>query len=195
VTIKHVIVGLGNPGDEFENTRHNAGFDVMRALAGSAVWSRDESLFSEIAVVSVEGHDVMLACPQTGMNTSGLAVKALIDRLQLAPGDLLIVHDDVSLAHFGMLRFQHSGKAGGHHGIEHTVEQLSSNQFDRLKVGVGPDPGGAVRYKFVLAKLDDNDIKARYLALVNKSAEAIRAWVVDGVAKASCKFNRREPHV
>jgi PTH1 family peptidyl-tRNA hydrolase len=126
------------------------------------------------------------------MNTSGDAVKALLDHYALPSTDLLIVHDDVALPHFGMLRFQHAGKAGGHHGIEHTVAAINTNEFDRLKVGVGPDPGGALRYQFVLAKLDD--ILPRYLQLIDKSAESVKVWVASGVAMASNKFNKKEPH-
>ena len=192
MTVKHVIVGLGNPGPQFENTRHNAGFDVMRALAGETAFSHVEALHADIAVVKIDDHDVALVCPTTGMNDSGDAVKAVLDHYELGPEALLVVHDDVTLSQFAMLRFQHSGKAGGHHGIEHTVQLLNSNEFDRLKVGVGPDPGGAKRFEFVLAKMDD--IRPRYLALVGKSADAVRLWVNSGVAIASCQFNKKVPH-
>ncbi len=193
MTVKHVIVCLGNPEPQYENTRHNAGFHVLRTLAGDAPFVFDQGLRAKIAVITVDQHKVAIVCPMTGMNSSGEAVGAVLDRYELTPASLLVVYDDVSMP-MGRLRFQHHGGAGGHHGIESTFPELGgSREFDRLKVAVGrlegsPDPGGAERAKFVLAPIGD-DILPLYNKVLETSAQAVKLWVCSGVNLAQCKYN------
>ena len=193
MTVRNVIVGLGNPELQYENTRHNAGFHVLRALAGNAPLVFDEALKAKVAIVAIDDVEVAVACPITGMNSSGQAVRALLDRYELTPASLLMVYDDVSMP-MGRLRFQHHGGAGGHHGIESAFAELGgSREFDRLKVAVGRlegllDPGGAERAKFVLTPFGD-DILPLYNKVLEAAGQAIKLWVCSGVNIAQCKIN------
>jgi len=189
--VQNVIVGLGNPGPQFETTRHNAGFDVMRSLAGAAQFVHDQTSQADVHIVEIAGKSVCLACPTTGMNSSGEAAKALLEQFSLPSSALLLIYDDVSLP-MGRLRFQHNGGAGGHHGIESTIEQLGgSKEFDRLKVGVGPDPGGATRYQFVLAPMTNDELE--FFGRVRAaSVDAVKIWLESGIDAAMSKINGRK---
>lgn len=185
-----VIVGLGNPEPERERTRHNAGFDVMRTMCERGSFVFMPELQAEVAIIETPAGKVALACPTTGMNSSGEAAKALLAHFGLSSNDLLMVYDDVSLP-MGKLRFQHHGGAGGHHGIESTIEQLGSREFERLKVGVGPDPGGAERYIFVLKQMEGEELDF-FREVLTTCAESVLDWVRDGTNAVMCKYNGRD---
>ncbi|MBX3152061.1 aminoacyl-tRNA hydrolase [Candidatus Obscuribacterales bacterium] len=181
------LVGLGNPGPEFEWTRHNAGFDVMDALAArlNCRFSFDTELN---ALVARPDAHTLIVKPQTGMNDSGATVKALVDKLGVNPSNIAIIYDDVSLP-LGKLRFAAKGGAGGHHGIESTVAQLGGvTTFTRVRVAVGPDPGGAERFKFVLSPIA-TDLRDLYRRAVDTSAEACQLWLSASVDACMCKYN------
>ena len=183
------IIGLGNPGDQFVDTRHNAGFRVLEVLASRfrQTFSLDSQLHAEVALLPSDPPLYILK-PQTGMNDSGLTVAAVIAKYDLSLENVLVVYDDVMMP-MGRLRFQHAGSAGGHHGIESTIAQLGGRvEFSRLKVAVGPDPGGANRFKFVLAPMEpeNTDLYGRVLAI---AADACLTWANTGVQKAMSAFN------
>jgi len=183
-----VLVGLGNPGPEFLWTRHNAGFDVMDELAvqmGANAFSLESEL---MGLIARPNSNTLLVKPQTGMNDSGLCVKALVDKLGVSPRNVAIVYDDVSLP-LGKLRFAAKGGAGGHHGIESTVRELGGDtSFTKVRVAVGPDPGGAERYKFVLSPLAP-ELRDLYRRVVSTSAEACQLWLSSSVDACMCRFN------
>jgi len=188
-----VIVGLGNPGREYENTRHNAGFRLVGKLATAlgAELKANRALACELAKVGGAGaEEILLVKPTTYMNLSGQAVRAVLHWYKIKPAEniLLIVHDDVSL-NLGRIRFQTARGAGGQHGVESIIEHLSgSKQFDRLKLGVGPDPGGAERGNFVLRpfRLEESVIFDRVL---EESCQAVKIWLQSGGEEAANRFN------
>ncbi|HEY9774721.1 MAG TPA: aminoacyl-tRNA hydrolase [Planktothrix sp.] len=181
-----LIVGLGNPEPQFAWTRHNAGFHVLSSLAAIDVFASIET--ADCAVITIASAEVVLARPVTGMNSTGKAVKALLQSWSFSPSDLLIVQDDVSLP-MGRMRFQHGGGAGGHHGIESTIQELNGESgFDRLKLGVGPDVRGDLRAQFLLGPIAD-DVTELYNQSVATAADAVKHWVESGVQSAMSRFN------
>lgn len=182
-----VLIGLGNPGPEFHWTRHNLGFDVMDRLAKTlaAPFAFDAELN---ALVAKPDAQTVLVKPQTGMNDSGFTVKTVLDKLGLPLADVLLVYDDISLP-LGRLRFATKGGAGGHHGIESTLEHLRGNSvFPRLKVAVGPDVRGDQRAAFLLSPVAD-DLRELYTRAVTVAAEACQLWLAQSVDVCMCRYN------
>jgi peptidyl-tRNA hydrolase, PTH1 family len=189
-TSMKVIVGLGNPGSEYELTRHNAGFQVLIELgtASGGDWKLVKNLQSAVIKGRIGQHDLVLAMPQTYMNLSGEAVLAVLHWFKVSPKDMLVVHDDVSM-NLGRLRLQKGGGAGGQHGIESIISVLGGNkEFDRLKVGVGPDPGGDVRGNYVLSRLPEAD-KELFRKSISTSKDAVLSWLDRGIDQAANAFN------
>jgi len=147
-----MIVGLGNPGKEYENTRHNIGFAVVDAFAkrhGIAVTRRDHQALVGDGIVS--GARVFLMKPQTFMNLSGQSVAAFLRMRPLDPADILVVTDDIALP-LGRLRLRAEGSAGGHNGLKSLIAHLHGQAFPRLRFGVGAPPGGAAQIDYVLGR-------------------------------------------
>ncbi len=186
-----VIVGLGNPGLEYYFTRHNAGFaaiDEIGRLSGGfgAQFANKKNLFCDMAKVDLSGTEVLLVKPFTYMNDSGKSVQAVLNWYKLEPEDLLVVHDDVSLP-LGRIRVQEAGGAGGQHGVESIIQQFGGQKnFDRVKIGVGPDPGGDVRGKYVLQVEPNTDLWVR---CIKYAAQACLGWLEKGAVEAANKFN------
>jgi PTH1 family peptidyl-tRNA hydrolase len=145
-----LIVGLGNPGREYLRTRHNVGFMAVDALARRFGFSFNRKRSrAEIAEGMASGRRVVLAKPQTFMNDSGDAVRPLLRMSNLPPANLVVVHDDLDLP-FGRLRLRDRGSAGGHRGMQSIISQLATDQFLRLKVGIGRPPPGVDPIEYVL---------------------------------------------
>ncbi len=194
-----LIVGLGNPGREYESTRHNIGFMVVDKLAHElggidATWKEDVTRKAMVARVG----DVTLAKPLTFMNNSGLAVGALIRFYKLAPSDLWIIHDDLDLP-LGKIRIRENGSAGGHHGIESIITALKSDAFVRFRMGIGRGKAGPpdTRDKnlhhrsviqFVLSRFRQDEAGS-LKHLVKHGTEAVRIGLIEGVDKAMNRFN------
>ena len=166
-----LIVGLGNPEKKYEDTRHNAGFVVIDKLVASteAKLSYDKKTNSEISKTTLNKKRVLLAKPQTFMNNSGTAVRALLDFYKLKPADLIVVHDDKDI-HLGETRVQKDRGAAGHNGVKSIIEHLGTQNFTRIRIGVASiteikDTAGFVLGKFttsekkVLKKVIENVIK------------------------------------
>ena len=135
-----LIAGLGNPGKEYENTRHNAGFMVLDALAdklGADISEKKHKALCGKAVIG--GQKLILLKPQTYMNSSGESIRAAADYYKVDPEDILVVYDDISLAP-GQLRIRAEGSAGGHNGIKSIIAHLGTQEFPRVRVGVGEKP-------------------------------------------------------
>lgn len=129
-----LIVGLGNPGEKYKNTRHNVGFMLLDALAYEAgiSWAFEKKFNSEIS----KHEDILYAKPQTFMNRSGEAVRKIADYYNIAPENIIIVHDDVDLEE-GQTRFRQGSSSAGHHGVDDIIEKLGTQEFWRFRVGVG----------------------------------------------------------
>jgi|688.fasta_scaffold271795_2 PTH1 family peptidyl-tRNA hydrolase len=190
-----LIVGLGNIGNEYVGTRHNAGFSVIdelatmpNAVSASAEFKLVKDFHAQVGKLNVSGSNLILAKPTTYMNLSGRAVYAILNYFKIELQDLLVVHDDVSLP-LGRLRLQKAGGAGGQHGVESIIETLGGRkEFSRLKFGVGPDPGGARRAQYVLSRIPGDD-QELYRKMVHMSAEAISFWVQKGILESMNKYN------
>lgn len=179
------IVGLGNPGARYERTRHNVGFLVLENLRGSAAWRKRPQ--REEAEVSLGGRPIRLMRPLTYMNRSGEAIARMMDEMEAAPPEVLVVTDDVYLP-WGKIRIRRSGGAGGHRGLESIVEELESSAFPRLRVGVDAPPEGVPLEEFVLAPLEENDWM-ELQAIAARAAEAARLICGEGLAEAMNRFN------
>lgn len=160
-----VVVGLGNPGAEYESTRHNIGWRVLDEFAGrGANWQDKPKLEATVATTP----DVILAKPQTYMNESGRSVAKLADYYKRAPGTVLIVCDDINLP-FGTLRYRASGSAGGQKGLADIIHVLGTEAVPRLRVGVGPPPPGRTATEFVLSRFSAEETE-QLPALIKKAA-------------------------
>ncbi|MDF1825216.1 MAG: aminoacyl-tRNA hydrolase [Verrucomicrobiales bacterium] len=185
-----LVVGLGNPGPEYEGTRHNIGFDLVDRLAAtrSLKWTRERKFRSKIATQSAS---LILSKPLTFMNLSGNAVARLTKFYKLKPDQVLVVYDDVDLP-IGKMRFRANGSAGGHNGIKSLIEYLGTNEFPRLKLGIGAAgrPGGMVDH--VLGKFSEEE--SRELEKVLAIAEdGVNCALSAGLSAAMNQYNRREP--
>jgi peptidyl-tRNA hydrolase, PTH1 family len=185
-----VAMGLGNPGPEYDATRHNVGWWVADRLAYD--WSfptfhRDgRALVSEGRVGEAE---VRLMKPTTYMNRSGLAVRALVALEEFDPSeDLLVVVDDAALD-VGRVRFRPDGSPGGHNGLKSVSGALQSNAYARLRIGVGKKPEGMDLADWVLAPMEEEDEDV-VVALLPDLTEAVETWVSEGVEAAMSRFNR-----
>jgi PTH1 family peptidyl-tRNA hydrolase len=186
-----LIVGLGNPGPQYLTTRHNAGFWVTDRLAtkyGADKFRLEQKFSAYLLKVQIAGEQVWLAQPDTFMNLSGQAVLSILNFYKLEPSSLLVIHDDVALP-LGKLRVQSGGGAGGQHGIENIILRLGGmKDFDRLKFGVGPDPGGARRADYVLASVPSELVELK-MKMIDYAVEACALWVREGAKAASNRFN------
>lgn len=153
----YIIVGLGNPGSKYEGTRHNAGFESIDKLADDKGIAMDFVKHDAVCGKGViDGNKVILAKPQTFMNLSGKSVRQLVNFYKIDKSELIIVYDDISLAP-GQLRIRKKGSAGGHNGIKNIIEQLGTDEFTRIKVGVGSKPAGWDLADFVLGHYSNEE--------------------------------------
>lgn len=175
-----VLVGLRNPGPDYEGTRHNVGFEVAGVLAArwDGRWKRGRGRFrSEVAEARVGSERVALVAPLTYMNESGQAVQAVLRFYKAQPGDLLVLHDDIDLP-FARLRIQEGGGTGGHNGLRSVERALGTRDFWRLKIGVGRPPGRMDPADYVLrrfAKAERTEVDL----VVQDAAGAAEAWLTD----------------
>lgn len=181
-----LVVGLGNPGAEYAQTRHNIGFMVIDSLAKELGVAVEKSQHK--ALVG-QGHcgsnKVILAKPQTYMNLSGQSVVALMNWYKLSPEDLLVITDDMDLAP-GRLRLRRNGSAGGQNGLKNIIELLGTQEFARMRVGIGRPEHGAVGH--VLGKINDSEAELIEPAIKN-AVEAVNMWVLEGTTAAMNKYN------
>ena len=197
-----LIVGLGNPGDEYACTRHNIGCRLMGFIAAEerVKFSFKKAQKAAVASVSWNGETVYLAHPMTYMNLSGEAVAALVKYWKVtAHKDLLIVVDDVALP-FGRFRLRGEGSSGGHNGLASIEEHLGSREYSRLRIGIGPhgketsaEPAkfdGELR-DYVLSAFNATEEK-RMKAILGKGMGACRSWAVEPLAKAMSQVNAAE---
>ena len=186
----YLIVGLGNPGDRYSATRHNAGFMVLERLAErwGGSWSDEKKFSARIARVDVSGRCVLLCQPQTFMNLCGEAVGPLARFYKIALDQLLVIVDDVNLP-FGELRLRPSGGSGGHHGLESIELHLSGSGFARQRIGIGkPAHGGGELTGHVLGAFDESEAEAVGKVLANVANQA-ESWLREGAQKAMNDFN------
>jgi PTH1 family peptidyl-tRNA hydrolase len=185
-----IVVGLGNPGAQYEKTRHNIGWMVLDRLADRAGWSGRGRTRDAAAVVQgrYRGLDLVLVKPLTYMNESGLAVRKILMRERAPLVDLLVVADDFALP-FGKLRFREVGSAGGHNGLRSIIDELGTEKFSRLRVGIGEPGRDAIDH--VLSQFVAGE-RRRLPELLDTAADAVEAWAREGTNKAANHYNALE---
>ena len=188
-----LIVGLGNPGREYEKTRHNAGFRALDLLADQLGAKVDKLKFQGLyAQVNYNGSKVFLLKPQTFMNLSGRSVLQLSAYFNIPPQRILVLFDDISLEP-GRLRIRANGSAGGHNGIKSIIQEVGSQEFPRVKIGVGAKPNPNYDLAdWVLSTFSANEEKALAVSLDN-AAKAALAIIDHGVPEAANRFNGSHP--
>ncbi|MCD7982002.1 MAG: aminoacyl-tRNA hydrolase [Clostridiales bacterium] len=189
----YLIVGLGNPTEKYEKTRHNIGFDVIDALADKYNIKMDRKKARAVCGSGfIEGQKVLLAKPQTYMNLSGDSVQRLVRFFRLDPEkDLIVVFDDISLAP-GSIRIRKKGSAGGHNGVRDIIAKVGSDQFARVRVGVGEKPEGGDLISHVLGRFSGTDRKLADEAVAD-AADALAQMVRGETEEAMNRYNRRKP--
>jgi PTH1 family peptidyl-tRNA hydrolase len=187
--VEYLIVGLGNPGAEYENTPHNLGFMVIDRLAEShAIRVSRKENFSYVGLGAIKQKEIALAKPQTYMNLSGPAVKGLLERYELTPGRLIVVYDELDLP-FGSLRIKPKGSAAGHKGIGSVITALGTSEITRVRIGIHPDHP-VDGEKFVLAPFRRAQ-KQEVDEAVGRGALAVESIIAEGVEQSMTVFNRR----
>lgn len=187
------VVGLANPGPEYERTRHNIGAEVVAAVAegsGEHLGRGPSRLRSTIAQTVVSGEKVVLAVPLTYMNQSGGPVRSMVDYFGIEVADLLVIHDDIDLP-FGRLRLQVGGGTGGHNGLRSVEATLATRDFTRLKFGVGRPPGRMDPADFVLRRFAKAE-RAEVDLMIADAADVVDLWVTD-VEGATRRAGERRP--
>ena len=185
-----LVVGLGNPGAEYESTAHNLGFLVVDRLAErNAIRVARKDSMALVGQGLIGGHRAMLAKPQTFMNLSGPAVNGLLAKNELAPEDLILVYDDLDLPWMSV-RIRPGGSAGGHRGVDSVIRAVGSKNFPRIRLGIHGGRREGNGAQIVLARFK-RARKKELDDLLGYAAEAVESIIAGGVEKSMAKFNRR----
>lgn len=182
-------MGLGNPGNKYENSRHNVGFMVIDRLASRLGISLSRPFFSSMTgQVYIDNKKILLVKPQTYMNLSGQSVAPIVKWYKLKPDDLLVIYDDMDLP-AGSLRIRPKGGSGGHRGMESIIEHLGTNAFPRLRIGIGkPDSDGEDTIDWVLGGFSNRE-REIIESVKKKAVDAITLFVNEGINKAMNQYN------
>ena len=181
-----IVVGLGNPGKRYEQTRHNVGWMVLDRLADRAGWAGGkERDAAQVTWGRYRGLDLMLVKPLTFMNESGLAVRKVLARERAPLEDLLVVVDDFALP-FGRLRFREAGSAGSHNGLRSIIGELGSQKFARLRVGIGEPDRHARDHVLSVFRPDE---RQQLDAVIDAAADAVEDWAREGANRAATRWN------
>lgn len=186
----HLIVGLGNPGGEYERTRHNAGFLLAQRLGGRwrAQWRGEDKFQARLASVRVDEHKCLLCLPETYMNSSGVAVAAVVNYYRVALQRLLVLVDDADLP-LGEIRMRGRGSSGGHHGLESIELQLATQGYARLRLGIGRRATeGRQITGHVLGRFDREEIEL-FEKVLERASEQVLCWLKSGIEIAMNRFN------
>jgi len=185
-----LIVGLGNPGRNYTESRHNAGFSVIKALSKDYKIPLKKDTFSLSGKGKVEGEKLILALPLTFMNLSGIAVSALIKRYKIDLENLLVVCDDLDLG-LGVIKIRPDGSSGGHRGLGSIIDSLGSQEFGRLRIGIGrPLEGNIDAASFVLSPFTKRE-KGKMKETIGEACDCCRVWAKKGITESMNIFNRR----
>ena len=185
---KYLIVGLGNPGAEYHETRHNAGWMVVDAFAKEQGVTFEDKRYGFVAETSVKGRKLFLLKPATYMNLSGHAVRYWLEKEGIPTENLLVIVDDLALP-LGKMRLKGSGSNGGHNGLGH-IQQLIGQRYARLRMGIGAEFGRGQQVDWVLGKFSDED-KATLAPLITTACEVIKSFVLAGIDITMNQYNRK----
>jgi len=200
-----LIVGLGNPGEKYQNTRHNLGFMVLDLLledlepVNKTSWDNDKYTQSLIKKVKIGDEEIILAKPQTFMNLSGEAVGLLLKKYDISLSDLFVIHDDLDFV-VGKIRVRFGGAAGGHKGVESIINSIKTDRFLRIRIGIGKTiKVGGSKFKnesqeavedYVLANFSSHDI-GEVKNMVKEAVKTVKLLIKEGIEKYMSKYNKR----
>lgn len=184
----YLIVGLGNIGLQYKNTRHNIGFEVINQISKDYnIEVNKKKHKGEIGEGVINGQKVMLVKPQTYMNLSGECVKAIVDFYKIPIENIIVIFDDFSLD-VGKIRVRPKGSAGGQNGMKNIIQQLGTDNIKRIRVGIGEKPNRMILSDHVLSRFNKNEEELKNEA-VEKASEAVASFVSIGIDKTMTKFN------
>lgn len=184
---KYLIVGLGNIGEKYANTRHNIGFNIVEEMARLSGFEFKSSNFGEICQFKFRGRPVTLLKPDTYMNLSGNAVKYWVNKEKISLENLMIITDDLNLS-FGTIRIRNKGSDGGHNGLKDIQSKLNTTKYPRLRFGIGDEFSTGNQVDYVIGEWSAGE-KAKLNERINTSAEAIFAYIFTGINNAMNEFN------
>ncbi len=187
---KYLIVGLGNPGDEYAGTRHNTGFMILDALAKASNVVFSDRRYGFVAETSLRGRKVIMLKPTTFMNLSGNAVRYWLNKENIDQKRLLVVADEIALP-LGTLRLKGSGSNGGHNGLGH-IQQLIGQDYARLRVGIGSDFPRGGQVDWVLGRYSDDEMSVLQPQM-DVAVDEIRSFVLAGIDITMNQFNKKRP--
>ena len=186
-----VIVGLGNPGEQYEHTRHNAGFDVMSILAAKLNTPIKKMKFQGlIGETLLGGEKLVLIKPQTFMNLSGMTVSEALNWYKIEPEEMLLIVDDIDLP-FGQVRIRPKGGPGTHNGLRHIVQCTGTGDFPRVRVGMGAPPPQWDLADWVLSKFQTEEERKIAFDAYMTAADAALCWAEHGIETAMNRYNKR----
>ena len=188
--MNYLIVGLGNIGVEYANTRHNMGFMVLDAWAQASNIVFESGRYGYTATVSFKGRKFTLLKPSTYMNLSGKAVRYWMNELKIQPENLLVISDDLNIP-FGTLRLRKNGSAGGHNGLTNINELLGTQEYARIRVGIGNDFGRGQQVGYVLGELSKEE-KEEMTEISKRVIDGIKAWATVGPDRAMNVVNTKQ---
>jgi len=181
-----LIAGLGNPGSRYEKTRHNAGFLVIEELVERLQLEFKEKEDFKISKGSLGDEKIILVEPLTFMNRSGVAVRKIMQKSNVSPERLIVIHDDLDLE-CGNLKIRKKGSSGGHKGIESIIQNIGTREFIRVKIGIGRDPFVPTE-KYVLSRFRKDEMPM-IKETIAKAAESVHSIIIEGVERAMNRFN------
>ena len=184
---KFLIIGLGNVGDSYRNTRHNIGFKILDALAGASNISFEPNRYAYTLKLKIKGRTVVLIKPTTFMNLSGKALNYYLQSEKIEPENLLILTDDLALP-FGTLRMRTKGSHGGHNGLKHIIQTLNSATFSRIRFGVGNEFSKGKQVDYVLGQWSDEE-ESVLIERIDTAIEMIKSFVMVGATQTMTLFN------
>jgi PTH1 family peptidyl-tRNA hydrolase len=187
--LKYLIVGLGNIGVEYENTRHNVGFIVADALVKDLKGSFKVERLASVSKVKYKGRTLVVIKPTTYMNRSGRAVKYWLDKEKIPVERLLVVMDDIALP-LGTIRLKPKGGDGGHNGLADIIDKLNTTDFARLRIGIGDDFPKGYQTDYVLGQWTSKEVNIM-IPRIELAVEAVKSFVTLGIEKTMTEFNNR----
>ncbi|HOK36118.1 MAG TPA: aminoacyl-tRNA hydrolase [Paludibacteraceae bacterium] len=188
--MKYLIVGLGNIGPEYENTRHNIGFTILDAFAKASNVFFTDKRYGAICEIKLKGHTLILLKPSTFVNRSGLAVRYWMEKEKIEVPNLLVIVDDISLP-FGTLRLKPKGADAGHNGLKSIQEILGHNQYARLRVGIGNNYPRGKQVEYVLGHWTEEEANV-LPKLVEQAIEMIKSFCLAGIESTMSQFNNKQ---
>ncbi len=184
----YLIVGLGNPENEYVHTRHNMGFDTINELAQNNGMTITKSKFKSLYETGIiQGKKVILLKPQTYMNLSGQAIKEVVDFFNIKPEEILVIYDDIDIEK-GQIKLRKKGGAGSHNGMKSVVQELQTTEFPRIRVGIGQPEYKSDMINYVIGKVPEEEQKILQEG-THKAAEAVEEVLKNGIDIAMNKFN------